>query len=412
MAPPTQPIDVEPFDPDELQDTLLSDVEDVWTPLGAAFERGPVIVGHAIDANMDLEVEMPVDQPESITVLGYDEAAQVLNDDETFSSAIYADIMGIVMGHSMLEMDGDEHTLHRALVSQAFRRKVLARWESDLVEVVVDELIDRFAERGRADLVRELTFAFPVQVIARILGLPREEYPIFQRKSLELLSVVVNWERGMAASQWLRDYFAGILEQRRREPADDLISDLAVTELDGQRLSDDAIFAFLRLMLPAGVETTYRSSGNLLYALLNHPDQLEAVRNDRTLIHTAIEEGLRWEPPITFVVRKAIRDTELGGLSIKAGTSISICVAQANRDPRRYSDPDKFDLFRQSRLHVTFGHGVHICLGMHLARMETRVAINRVLDRLPNLRLDPDAAAPIIQGVAFRSPNSLPVVFG
>ncbi len=402
---------VEPFDPAELQDTLNGDMEDVWTPLRAAFDRGPVIVGNAIDAEMDLDMDMPSDMPGAITVLGYEEAQQVLDDPETFSSTIYADIMGIVMGHSMLEMDGAEHGVHRALVSQAFRRKVLARWETELVETVVDDLIDRFADRGRAELVRELTFAFPVQVIARILGLPREEYPIFQRRSLELLSVVTNWERGMAASQWLRDYFADVLEQRRRQPADDLISDLAVAEIDGERLSDDEIFAFLRLMLPAGVETTYRSSGNLLYALLHHRDQLEAVRADRTLVHTAIEEGLRWQPPIIFIVRRAARDAEVGGIPVKAGTTINICVGQANRDPRRYTDPDSFDVFRPHRLHVTFGHGVHICLGMHLARMETRVAINRVLDRLPNLRLDPDARPPVIQGVAFRSPDSLPVVF-
>jgi cytochrome P450 len=404
--------EIEPFDPDELQDTLNGDVEDVWTPLREAFDRGPVIVGNAIDAEMDLDMEMPSDQPGAVTVLGYEEAQQVLDDPETFSSAIYAEIMGIVMGRSILEMDGDEHTFHRALVSQAFRRKVMARWESELVEIVVDELIDGFVDRGRADLVRELTFAFPVQVIARILGLPREQYPIFQRRSLELLSVVTNWERGMAASQWLRDYFGDVLEQRRREPADDLISDLVEAEIDGEKLSDDEIFAFLRLMLPAGVETTYRSSGNLLYALLHHPDQLDAVRADRTLVHTAIEEGLRWQPPIIFIVRRATRDTELGGIPVKAGTTINICVGQANRDPRRYRDAERFDVFRPSRLHVTFGHGVHICLGMHLARMESRVAINRVLDRLPNLRLDPDAPPPVIQGVAFRSPNSLPVLFG
>ena len=405
-------IDIEPFDPAELQDTILSDVRDVWTPLAEAAARGPVMVGSPIDQDMPMDVQIASDTPQAITVLGYDEATAVLEDPETFTSELYKDIIGIVMGHSMLEMNGEEHTRHRALVSQAFRRKLLARWETELVEVVVDELIDQFADRGKADLVRELTFAFPVQVIARILGLPRADYPAFQRWSLEMLSVMVSWDRGMAASRSLRDYFATVLAERRKTPADDLISELAVAEIDGERLSDDEIFAFLRLLLPAGVETTYRSSGNLFFALLNHPDQLDAVRADRNLIHTAIEEGLRWEPPIIFIVRQATRDTELAGLQIKAGTGVNICVGQANRDPRRYTDPERFDIFRPSRLHVTFSHGAHICLGMHLARMETRVAVNRVLDRLPNLRLDPDAEAPYIQGVAFRSPNSLPVVFG
>jgi cytochrome P450 len=410
MTSNRMPADLEPFDPDALQDTILTDLRDVWTPLAEAAARGPVITGHALNMDLDLDVDTAADI-DAVTVLGYDEASTVLNDPETFSSTIYEDIMGPVMGHSMLEMDGAEHNLHRALVSQAFRRKVLARWETELVETVVDELIDGFADRGRADLVRELTFAFPVQVIARILGLPREDYPAFQRLSIEMLSVMVNWDRGIAASQTLRDYFSRLLDERRQNPSDDLISDLAVAEIDGERLTDDEIFAFLRLILPAGVETTYRSSGNLFYALLHHPDQLEAVRNDRTLVHTAIEEGLRWEPPIIFVVRKATRDTELGGVRIPKGAGVNICVGAANRDPRRYAEPGRFDVFRPSRLHVTFGHGVHICLGMHLARMETRVAVNRVFDRLPNLRLDPAADPPYIQGVAMRSPNALPVVF-
>jgi len=404
-------VDITPFDPSELQDTILSDLEDPWTPLLDAARRAPVMRGSPLDNAMP-DVDLPAEQAPGFTVLGYDEASHVLNDDETFSSSIYSGIIGTAMGHSILEMDGAEHTAHRALVSQAFRRKMLARWEEELVGVVVDELIDSFVDRGRADLVKEFTFAFPVQVIARILGLPRADYPAFQRWSIELLSVMVNWERGIAASQALGEYFAEILADRRRNPADDLISDLAVAELDGTKLTDEEIFAFLRLMLPAGVETTYRSSGNLLYALLSHPEQLQALRNDRTLIHTAIEEGLRWEPPIIFIVRQASRDTELGGLSIPAGATINVCVGTANRDPRRYADPERFDLFRESRLHVTFGHGVHICLGMHLARMETRVAMTRVLDRLPNLRLDPEAPAPIIQGVAMRSPNALPVLFG
>jgi cytochrome P450 len=405
-------VDLTPFDPAELQDTLSADARDPWPALAAAARRAPVMIGNPLDETDPLTYESSLDVGPQVTVLGYDEAAQVLNDGETFSSSIYSGIIGIVMGHSILEMDGAEHDGQRALVSQAFRRRVMERWESELVEVVVDELIDSFADRGRADLARDLTFAFPVQVIARILGLPRSDYPAFQRWSIELLSVMVNWDRGMAASAALRDYFAEILAARRKQPADDLISDLASVEVDGSRLTDDEIFAFLRLMLPAGVETTYRSSGNLLYALLTNPDAYQALLADRSLVHTAIEEGLRWEPPITFVVRQATKDTTLGGVDIPKGSTVSICVGTANRDPRRYADPDRFDLFRDHRLHVTFGHGPHICLGMHLARMETRVAINRVLDRLPNLRLDPDAPAPTIQGVAFRSPDALPVVFG
>jgi cytochrome P450 len=278
--------------------------------------------------------------------------------------------------------------------------------------MVVDELIDGFVDAGRAELVRALTFDFPAQVIARILGLPQHDYPRFQRWSIELLSGLANWERAQAAARALDGYFGAVVADRRREPRDDLISDLSVTEFDGHRLSDEEIFGFLRLLLPAGIETTYRSSGNLLYALLTHTEQLAAVTGDRSLIPQAIEEGLRWEPPILFLLRNAVQDREVCGTAIPAGAVVNVCIGAANRDEAFYEDPDRFDVLRNRRQHVTFGWGPHICIGMHLARMETRVAIDALLDRLPNLRLDPDFEPPFVQGTAFRSPPALHVRFG
>jgi cytochrome P450 len=186
---------------------------------------------------------------------------------------------------------------------------------------------------------------------------------------------------------------------------------LAESEIDGARLTDAEIFAFLLLILPAGVETTYRASGNLLVALLTQPPLLDALRGDRAGLRGAFEEALRWQPPITTVVRKAIRDCELGGVAIPAGTHVSVSVAAANRDPARYRDPDRFDPARKNIAHLTFGGGPHLCLGMHLARMEAAVAVDALLDRLPDLRLDPTRPAPRVVGVAFRSPAALPVEF-
>jgi cytochrome P450 len=336
---------------------------------------------------------------------------RVLRDAETFSSSVYSDVMGMLMGRTILEMDEPEHRIHRHLVSPAFRSKVLAAWEQTLVAAVVDELLDRVAPLGRADLVRALTFPFPVQVIARILGLPREDYAQFQRWSLELISVGVNFDRAVAASQKLKEYFTPIVADRRRAPQDDLISELCAGEIEGHQLDDEEIYAFLRLLLPAGVETTYRSSGNLLYGLLTNTEQLDALRADRSLMTQTIEEALRWEPPLLMIMRGATRDVELNGFAIEAGTSVGTNLGAANRDPARYNSPDTFDIFRDPKQHVSFGFGPHMCLGMHLARMETRVAVNAVLDRLPDLRLDPDADDVHIHGDIFRSPNALPVLF-
>src|SRR3954471_8298000 len=246
-----------------------------------------------------------------------------------------------MLGRTILAMDEPDHRATRALVAPAFRPKLLAKWQSSLVRRVVDELIDGFADHGQADLVRQLTFAFPVRVIARILGLPERDATQFQRWSLELISIVADWDRGLAASRALGAYFSEQLAERRADPGDDLISELANVEVDGERLTDDEIFAFLRLLLPAGIETTYRSFGNLLYALLNHPQQLSAVRADRSLIPQVVEEGLRWEPPILFLIRKAATATELDGVAIPEGADLNLCVGAANRDPARYADPDR-----------------------------------------------------------------------
>jgi cytochrome P450 len=256
-----------------------------------------------------------------------------------------------------------------------------------------------------------VTFNFPAQVIARILGLPRADYPAFQRWAIELTSVAANWDRGVAASAALRDYFAGVMAERRSAPGDDLISELVRAEVDGEKLTDEEIYSFLRLLLPAGVETTYRATGNLLFALLGDRAQFDALYHDRSLFPQAFEESLRWEGPVTVILRRATCDTELAGVPIAAGADVALLLGAANRDERKYPDPDRYDMFRQMRQHVGFGFGVHVCLGMHLARMESRVAVNTLFDRLGPFTLDPAAEAPHIEGMAFRSPLSLPVVF-
>jgi cytochrome P450 len=406
MADPVIGPAIHEFDPTELQGGLLMQVENVHERLREARERHRVMRG-----NPFAEVSAHQVGDLGVTVLGYDECQTVLTHPDTFSSSIYDQIMGPVMGRTLLELEGAEHRASRALVSPSFRTALLERWRSELVEVVVHELIDRFAPRGRAELAREFTFAFPVQVIARIMGLRREDYLRFQRLSIELLNVVYDWDCGIAASASLKAYLKEVLAERRRNPQDDLISTLAESEIDGARLTDDEIFAFLLLILPAGVETTYRASGNLLVALLTEPALLDALRQDRSMLRGAFEEALRWEPPITTVVRRAVRDCELGGVAIPVGSNVSVSVAAANRDPTRYPDPDRFDPTRKNVAHLTFGGGPHLCLGMHLARMEATVALNALLDRLPDLRLDSSAPAPHVVGVAFRSPAALPVQF-
>jgi cytochrome P450 len=408
MIEPAEP-ELVPFDPYELKDVVGGTIRDPYPKLHELARQSPVHTG-PIDLGEGADVADPT-KPPPVTVFGFDEVVQVLRDNETYSSIVYADVVGEVMGRTILQMDEPEHRTIRALVAGSFRSKMLQRWEDDLVALVVNELIDSFVADGRADLVRVLTFNYPVQVIARILGLPRSDYPKFQRWALELTSVAANWERGMAASAALRDYFAAVMDERRKTPGDDLISDLVRTEVEGRHLSDEEIYSFLRLLLPAGVETTYRATGSLLFALLNDRRQFDALYTDRSLYPQAFEEVVRWEPPVTLILRRATSATELAGVQIPQGSDVALLIGAANRDERKYTDPDRYDMFREQRQHVGFGFGVHVCLGMHLARMESRVAVNTLFDRLGPFILDPEAAPPHIEGMAFRSPLSLPVVF-
>jgi cytochrome P450 len=401
------------FDPFELPDTLqLSNIDDPYPYLAAARRRGPVLPEWPLPEDA-VPVEGNDHEPEQQTfsVLGYQEVVEVLRDGTTFSSEVLAELMAPVLDGAMIAMDDPEHRAHRALIAPAFRPKLLARWRDDLVRRVVDELLDEVVEAGRADLVRRLTFAFPVRVIARILGLPERDAARFQRWSIELISIFVSWDRGIAANEALQEYFAACTAQRRRAPRDDLISELVETEVDGQRLTDDDIFAFLRLLLPAGIETTYRSLGNTLFALLTHPDQLEEVAASPELRGAAIEEALRWETPLLLVPRRCVRDTRLAGVDIPAGAEVTVFLGSANRDERRYEEPERYDVHRPIAPIASFGSGPHACLGMHLARMEMKVALDAVLERLPGLCLDPEAETPRIVGTAFRSPEALPVRF-
>jgi cytochrome P450 len=391
---------------DVFDDAVAGDTRDPYPELAVARNAHPV-------QRLDMS-NMPHDEAQPVFfVYRYDDVLDVLRDGETFSSGQIIDLlMGDVMGkHIMLGMDGVEHRRYRGLVSTAFRQKALERWESELIVPTANELIDEFAGRGRAELVREFTFPFPTKVIAGLLGLPRADYKQFQRWSVAILSVFTQRDRAIAASAEVKEYLAAILADRRREPRDDLISDLAHAELDGTRLTDEEIFSFLRLLLPAGAETTYRSTGNLLYSLLSRPATLEALRADRALVPQAIEEALRYETALLNITRLAKHNTEISGVPVPAGSTVMLMLAAANRDEARWPDSESFDIARVQRPHISFGQGPHICIGMHLARLEMRVALNLLLDRLPGLRLDSAGDDPHIRGQVFRSPTSLPVLF-
>nr|WP_238159298.1 cytochrome P450 [Mycobacterium sp. MFM001] len=346
----------------------------------------------------------------SFAAMSFDAVNKALRDGRVFSSKMYDTTIGLFIGPTILAMEGKKHREHRNLVSAAFKSKALARWEPTIVRPICNALIDEFIDAGEADLVRQFTFEFPTRVIAKLLGLPEADLPMFHRRAVELISYTVRYERAFEASAALKDYFLEQIEARKAAPTGDIIGDLVTAEIDGEKLSDEAIYSFLRLLLPAGLETTYRSSGNLLYLLLTHPEQFAAVQADHELIPKAIEEGLRFETPLTTVQRFTTEDTELEGVKIPARSVIDVCIGSANRDEQRWERPEDFDIFRPHMPHISFAAGEHTCLGLHLARMETRVALECLLNRLTNIELQMNDD-PHIFGQPFRSPTALPVTF-
>jgi cytochrome P450 len=377
----------------------LDDVDNPYPALAAARRKGPV------------RRESPFADTKgasTIHVLGFDEVVAVLRDHETFSSRLLSDVMGPMFAGTMIAMDEPGHRVHRALVAPGFRPKLLGQWQTSVIRRVVEEVVDSIASCGRADLVKELTFAFPVRVIAHILGLPERDIGRFQSWADDLVNIFADWDRGLATLAEFRKYFLPLVAERRAEPHDDLISALTASELDDRGLDDEEVFSFIRLLLPAGIETTYRSLGNLLVALLTHPEQLEAIREHPELRSAAIEEGLRWETPFLLLVRECTRKTLLAGVEISEGTVVAPYVASANHDERRYDRPEAFDIHRPSIPHATFGSGPHACLGMHLTRLETRIALDVLLERLPRLRVDRERPLPrVIGNLAFRSPDAI-----
>ncbi len=343
----------------------------------------------------------------SYVVSRYDDVLAVLRDSELFSSRGNAEV-GRFMGRTIIEMDSKEHARMRALISAVFTPRSIEALTAR-VESLVHELIDDCSRETRFDLVDRLSMALPIQIIAEIVGVPRSDYPKFKEASLALIAFPKDPEGGMVASRTLWNYLLPFVTARRAEPRDDVISRLVTGTIEGSGLTDDEVISFLRLLIPAGAETTARLIGSMLFALLVERERFERVRADRSLIHWAIEETLRWETPVVFVAREATRDTELAGVPIPGGNLVSAIIGSANRDETHFANPDVFDLDRRDERHLSFGFGRHFCLGSHLARLEARTALGALLDRLPHLRIDPDAPPPAITGLAFRSPRTLPV---
>jgi len=360
----------------------------------------------------------------TVTLFRYKDIHAVLVNPKDWLSYIVGDGFGAAVENMLLTaMDGKAHDTFRATLQKPFMRMEIRKLIDTLIRpVVMDEFMRKLRPAGKADLLREFALPFPIRAIYAYFGFPHDE---------DLLSNLASWSiqvlaapqtdpklaaitvpRSMAAGQSMFDTLLPIV-QAYRERGDmraDVLGHMMQVEHEGKRFTDNEIAMFIRMLLLAAGETTSRSFANMMLQLLENPDVLDEVRNDRTLISKAVIETMRRDPTAGAVARVAARDMDIGGVSIPKGTAVLLSIASANRDPEVYEDPDRLWLKRPMRPLLSFGFGPHMCMGMHMAIAEMEVALDAMLD-LPNLRLDPAYPHPEIRGLNMRGPDAIHVLW-
>ncbi len=323
-----------------------------------------------------------------------------------------------VIGAQMNITNPERHHRLRALVAKVFTPRAVDALRP-AVEAMVNELLDRLPEQGRFDVIADLAFPLPARVIARLLGLDTGELEQLKRWSDDFSAIFgtdpsavtpEQYQRALQSTHELTTFFRAEFEKRRASPGDDLLSLLVHAEIDGDRLSETELIANANLLLAAGHETTTHLIGNGLLALLHHPDQLQLLLDEPSLIPNAIEEFLRYDGTVQFMYREAGEELTIGERSIRKGQLVYLMFAAANRDPARFPDPDRLDVRRKPDVHLAFGHGPHVCLGAALARMEAQVAFTALLRRCSGLQLTGEPLA-YQDNLELRGLKGLPVVF-
>lgn len=316
-----------------------------------------------------------------------------------------------------LFLDPPDHTRLRKLAQQAFSPKAVRALEPE-IESLVAELLDKVAESGRLDVVPDLAYPLPVAVICRMLGVPLEDEPQFSRaaallaQGLDPIMTLTGQasetaDERLQAGEWMREYLGALVEKRRADPREDMISALIAAEEDGDQLTADEIVATCNLLLVAGHETTVNLIANAVRAMMRDPAQWTALAADPDRAGAVIEETLRYDPPVQLVMRIAGAEMQIGEVTVPVGDSILLLIAAANRDPEAFDRPDDFDPDREGLRHLTFSKGPHFCLGAPLARLEARIALTELARRFPDIR--PTAGPVYKPNVTLRGLASLPL---
>ena len=366
-----------------------------WWPLSRRYITDPYPVYHRLRERDPLHWSILTRQ---VVVSRYEDVDRILRDWRSFSNDLRKDpgsnqsvAARRRLKPSMLALDPPDHTRLRRLVNRAFTPRQVAKME-DYIRATAHALLDDVGDAGEFDLMPAFAVPLPTIVIARMIGVPEEDLDRFKAWSDDLARLLEpilserRLEKAFAADRQFAAYFTNVIEERRREPRDDLVSRLVEAEEEGDKLTADETKVMLRLLLAAGNETTTNLIGNGLRALLRHPEQLALLRERPELAGAAVEELLRYDSPVQVDGRIAVKDTEVGGTTVEAGTRVAPLLGSANHDPTRFRRPAELDITRSDVGNISFGRGIHHCLGAPLARLEGRVALEVLLERFEDIR--------------------------
>lgn len=340
------------------------------------------------------------------SVFKYNDVQRVLSEHSVFSSQF--DSSNQPLDSSMISMDPPRHRQLRSLVTLAFTPRTIARLEPRITEIV-NELLDNVAPRGKMDVINDLSTPLPVTVIAELLGIPLADRASFKLWSDQLVGAAPSY--GKDPQEEMSHYFNWIIEQRRKEPQDDLISALLIAQIDSKHLTEQELLGFCVLLLAAGNETTTHLIGNALWCFDEYPEAWAELRANPTLLPDAIEEVLRYRSPVKLMFRNTTRDTRIGDKDIPAGSGVTAWIGSADRDEAQFPNAETFNIHRSPNRHLAFGHGIHFCLGAPLARLESKVALGIMLERFASIRRDRDVELEPVAAFILHGLKSLPVEF-
>lgn len=400
------------FDPLLAQSQLSDYIGDPFADLRRAMKQGGPVQEGTMQTVITPGAVVSDPQRKHFAVLGANEAKFVLGHAELFSQDAYVEDVKKTFGTAINTLNPPEHSHLRRVLQKLFLPHIVAKWSSAYVQPVIDEIVDELKKSNKAELVRQFTHRFPFEIIFRQLNLPKSDIAVFQKLSETLSMRTPDMLVPMESSRKLGAYLDKLIKVRRENPGSDIISQLIQTEVEGEHLPDEILISFFRQLLNAGGDTTYRATGNLLVGLLRHrPDQYRMLVDDRSLIPLAVEEVMRWNPPIIMVQRMVTQDTELAGVSLPAGSYLHVNYSAVGHEETLHDKPDEFDMMRPNATrHTGFGFGIHVCIGQHLARLEMTRALETLVANFPNLRLDPDYPPPDIEQFGMRTPREIHVL--